>query len=93
MRVKNFSRKKQKVGKQNQRKQRTVTVNAIVCANCRDILVSWFRHDLKTCSCESEIFVDGGQEDYTRIGALDPTAIIHAKLVMEVPHDEEQTIS
>ena len=82
--------------KQNRKKSKklkTVSVNAIVCANCRDILVSWFRHDLKTCSCDCEIFVDGGQDDYVRIGALDPGAIIHAKLVMEVPEDEEQAIT
>lgn len=81
------------MGKSKSKKPKTVSVNAVVCAKCRDILVSWFRHDLKTCSCENEVFVDGGQEDDTRVGALDVTAIIHAKLVMEVPSNEEQTIS
>lgn len=79
--------------KRKQEKPKTLTVNAIVCSGCRDILVSWFRHDLKTCSCENEVFVDGGQEDYIRVGAIDPTAILHAKLVIEVPLDEEQAIT
>jgi len=79
--------------KQKRKKPKTISVNAIVCANCRDVLISWFRHDLKTCSCDCEIFVDGGQEEYVHIGALDPSAIIRATLVMEVPQDEEQIIS
>lgn len=78
--------------KRKSRKPKTISVNAIVCMGCRDILVSWFRHDLKTCSCENEVFIDGGQEDYVRVGALDPTAILNAKLVIEVP-DEEQAIT
>ena len=79
--------------KRKLKKPKTLKVNAIICMGCRDILVSWFRNDLKVCSCELQVFIDGGQDDYVRVGALDPTAILHAKLIIEVPWDEEQTIS
>lgn len=40
--------------------------NKVACAVCGDILVSSYRHDWVTCSCDS-IYIDGG-DDYWRRG-------------------------
>lgn len=47
----------------------------MLCLHCGKVLISWSRHDYKTCGCENEAMVDGGQDDYVRYGAKDMTAI------------------
>lgn len=43
-----------------------IKINKAQCTHCRDILVSEFLHDFKTCSCGA-LSVDGGT-DYLRRG-------------------------
>jgi len=40
------------------------------CLQCKRILVSFYRHDYKTCGCPNETMVDGGH-DYLRCGGKD----------------------
>jgi len=54
--------------------KRKLIYNAIKCLNCGEILVSYHRHDYKTCSCENETMIDGGL-DYSRYGGKDLTLI------------------
>lgn len=49
---------------------RQLVYNAVICVECREYLVSYHRHDYKTCSCPNEAMVDGGL-DYLRYGAKD----------------------
>lgn len=42
----------------------------IKCLNCNKILESKYTHDLVSCGCSNETFVDGGN-DYLRIGGVD----------------------
>ena len=44
--------------------------NSVICLFCGETLVSRYRHDFKTCSCENKTFVDGGNE-YQRSGGKD----------------------
>lgn len=43
---------------------------AVQCLQCGKILVSFDRHDYKTCSCPNETMIDGGH-DYLRCGGKD----------------------
>jgi len=49
---------------------RQLVYNAVICVECQETLVSYHRHDYKTCSCPNEAAVDGGL-DYLRYGAKD----------------------
>ena len=42
--------------------------NSVKCLECGETIVSYSRHDYKTCSCPNEAMVDGGL-DYLRYGA------------------------
>ena len=44
--------------------------NAVRCLSCGEVLVSYHRHDYKTCSCEQQTSVDGGL-NYERYGGKD----------------------
>jgi len=50
--------------------EKQLIYNSVKCLNCGEILVSYHRHDYKTCSCENETMVDGGL-DYGRYGGKD----------------------
>lgn len=50
--------------------RRELVYNEITCLECNESLVSYSRHDYKTCSCPNEAMVDGGQV-YGRYGAKD----------------------
>jgi len=46
---------------------KTIRKHSIIqCKKCGDVIKSDYRHDFKSCKCQS-IFIDGGF-DYTRIG-------------------------
>ena len=47
-----------------------IILNRIQCKSCGDVLTSYNRHDYKTCGCENETMVDGGN-DYQRYGGKD----------------------
>lgn len=42
-------------------------MNAIICKNCGDIIVSRYSHDFKMCKC-GKVGVDGGELYIERIG-------------------------
>ena len=45
-----------------------MTVTGVRCAECKEVIVSAYRHDWHTCGCGAT-FVDGGR-DYLRYGVL-----------------------
>lgn len=47
-----------------------IILNRIQCKSCGEVLTSYNRHDYKTCGCENETMVDGGN-DYQRYGGKD----------------------
>jgi hypothetical protein len=47
-----------------------IILNRIQCKGCGEVLTSYNRHDYKTCGCENETMVDGGN-DYQRYGGKD----------------------
>lgn len=62
-----------------------LSINAIQCPKCEDIVYSRHRHDLRWCSCNS-CYIDGGF-DYTRIGfakAINPNDIKSVILKVDV---------
>lgn len=48
---------------------RQLVYNAVKCLECNELLVSYSRHDYKTCDCPNAAMVDGGL-DYARYGAM-----------------------
>jgi hypothetical protein len=48
--------------------------NVIKCLQCKTVLVSFHRHDYKTCGCPNETMIDGGY-DYLRCGGKDVNLI------------------
>jgi hypothetical protein len=55
-----------------ERKQ--LVYNSVTCQECNETIVSYHRHDYKTCLCPNNAMVDGGT-DYLRYGAKDMTKI------------------
>ena len=45
-------------------------VDGMLCLACGEVLVSWWGHNFKTCSCPNRTMVDGGR-NYTRYGGQD----------------------
>ena len=50
--------------------ERQLVYNAVKCLSCGEVLVSYHRHDYKTCSCQNGTAVDGGVS-YQRYGGKD----------------------
>ena len=55
---------------------RQLVYNASTCLECLDTIVSYHRHDYKTCKCKNAAMVDGGV-DYIRYGAKDMNKVVH----------------
>lgn len=53
---------------------RQIVYNSVTCLECSETIVSYHRHDYKTCSCPNKATVDGGT-DYLRYGAVDMNKI------------------
>ena len=53
---------------------RQLVYNSVTCLECNKTIVSYHRHDYKTCSCPNEAMVDGGTA-YLRYGAKDLSKI------------------
>lgn len=51
-----------------------IVYNSITCDECSETIVSYHRHDYKTCGCPNEATVDGGTE-YLRYGAKNMSKI------------------
>lgn len=47
--------------------EKQIILNRVECKECEKVLTSYHRHDYKTCGCENETMVDGGNE-YQRYG-------------------------
>ena len=45
-------------------KKNSVLCSAIQCDECKEVIVSLYRHDFRSCGC-GKIAIDGGR-DYTR---------------------------
>lgn len=65
---------------------RQLVYNAVTCTECKELLVSYHRHDYKTCSCPNEAMVDGGLS-YERYGAKDMDKIIAHNIYADDPFD------
>jgi hypothetical protein len=50
--------------------KKQIILNRVQCRECGEVLTSYHRHDYKTCGCENETMVDGGNE-YQRYGGVD----------------------
>lgn len=51
-----------------------IVYNSVTCQECNETIVSYHRHDYKTCSCPNQAMVDGGTA-YLRYGAKDMNKI------------------
>ena len=51
-----------------------IVYNQVTCLECKEVLISEYRHDYKTCSCTNEAMIDGGHE-YVRYGGKDLSKI------------------
>jgi len=43
-----------------------IITNSVQCTHCKDIVVSEYRHDWKTCKC-GKVSVDGGHDYIKRV--------------------------
>lgn len=50
------------------------------CLECKKILVSFHRHNYKSCGCPNNTMIDGGH-DYLRYGGKDLTKIQILKII------------
>jgi hypothetical protein len=48
---------------------------AVRCLECNTVIYSLNRHHYNTCGCLNDVFIDGGKEAYSRVGAKDLTLI------------------
>ena len=48
--------------------KKKLKVTAIICPKCGTILWSRYRHDYNVCPTDQCCFIDGGQQDYYRMG-------------------------
>ena len=53
---------------------RQIVYNSVTCLECNNTIVSYYRHDYKTCECPNGAMVDGGTA-YLRYGAMDMSKI------------------
>jgi hypothetical protein len=54
--------------------KKQLVYNSVTCLECNETIVSYHRHDYKTCSCPNSAMVDGGTA-YLRYGAKDMSKI------------------
>ena len=64
---------------------RQIVYNAIDCLDCGATIVSYHRHDYKTCGCRNQAIVDGG-DSYLRYGAVDMSKIQSVVVYDDMPH-------
>ena len=64
---------------------RQIVYNAVDCLDCGETIVSYHRHDYKTCGCRNQATVDGGL-DYLRYGAVDMSKIQLVVVYADMPH-------
>ena len=54
--------------------EQQIVYNSVTCLECNETIVSYHRHDYKTCECSNGAMVDGGTA-YLRYGAKDMSKI------------------
>lgn len=67
--------------------EKYLILNRLTCLNCGEELISYNRHDYKTCKCENETFIDGGL-DYCRYGGKDLSKIETNCIYSDAPFEE-----
>lgn len=65
-----------------------IVYNSVTCQECNETIVSYHRHDYKTCSCPNSAMVDGGTA-YLRYGAKDMSKI---KIFAVYADDDFETV-
>ncbi len=60
----------------------------VECLQCNKVLVSFHRHDFKSCGCPNGTFVDGGT-DYLRVGGVDLGKIQMLRIVKRIKRKEK----
>jgi hypothetical protein len=68
-------------------KERQLIYNSVTCLECDEVLVSYHRHDYKTCSCPQSTMCDGGT-DYGRYGGKDLTKVQTNYLYDDAPFEQ-----
>ena len=53
----------------------------VMCLSCGTVLISYHRHDYKTCPCDQATMIDGGQIDYVRFGGMDLSLVMPVMVV------------
>ena len=66
--------------------EKQLIYNSVKCLNCGEILISYHRHDYKTCECENKTMVDGGLE-YLRFGGKDLSLVENNCLYDDEPFE------
>jgi len=67
--------------------EKQIILNRVQCRECGEVLTSYHRHDYKTCGCENETMVDGGN-DYQRYGGTD-LDLVDRSLTVYLSDDHE----
>ncbi len=65
-----------------------IVYNSVTCQECNETIVSYHRHDYKTCSCPNQAMVDGGTA-YLRYGAKNMSKI---KIFAVYTDDDFETV-
>ena len=68
-----------------------IILNRVQCKSCGQVLTSYHRHDYKTCGCDNETMVDGGNE-YQRYGGKD-LDLVDASSTIYLSDDHEMNRS
>lgn len=66
---------------------RQLVLNKVRCKACGEELISFHRHDYKTCSCPQQTMVDGGTS-YARWGGMNMHDIEHLHLYTDDPFEQ-----
>lgn len=66
--------------------EKQLIYNSVKCLSCGEVLVSYYGHDYKTCSCENRTMVDGGFE-YGRYGGVDLDLVETNYIYDDAPHE------
>lgn len=69
------------------KKERQIVHNSVLCLGCGAVLVSYHRHDYKTCTCENKTMVDGGT-DYLRYGGTDMKKVVSTPVYLDEPFEK-----
>lgn len=69
------------------KEERQIVYNSVLCLGCGAVLVSYHRHDYKTCECDNQTMVDGGTS-YLRYGGKDMTKVVSTPVYFDEPFEK-----